>query len=116
MEDPITFDVWCRIRPGFRDLASQAIDVFRSDVPRIERIRMIVRSQSLCEPILCGVGLSWSTVQERKKSLGAIADDIRTFQSGYGPPDTPRLAHCPDHDLYYAGVLGCPLCSGRAQL
>ena len=37
---------------------------------------------------------------------------LELFQSGYGPADRDALLWCLRHEVYFGGVLGCPVCSG----
>lgn len=109
MEGPITFDLWGWPDPAHKMDVLHALSTTRPEATHREVLQAIARKQ----PILIAENLGWKDVQALQSSLPSAWLDTRVFQSGYGPADQAVLRQCLVHQIYYAGVLGCPVCDRR---
>lgn len=110
MEDPINFDLWCRVD--------------KQDWPALREILRELASSSEWSGTLkraAGqVARGGSVLLLHRARLGDIARQVASLppsfdclvvQAGWDPT-SPNLERCADHDLLYGGVLGCPACRG----
>jgi len=118
MEDPITFDLWGRSDGQHREDVLKTLSRTRPESARRELVREVAASVTADHWVLIAQDMSWATVQSMKDDIAADAtvvfDEVCVFQCGYAPPDRSKMGRCRVHQLYYGGVLGCPVCEGRA--
>ena len=109
MEDPVRFDIWCECERVKRDRIAAYLDqlpvrpaVAKPEVKRFNgrRMEMIFH------------GRSWRVVQAIRANPAFWLVRLTVYQEGCGPAETAGLHYCGLHDLYYAGVLGCHVCTG----
>ena len=110
MEDLISFDLWGVMVPGQRDGAIFAMTRLRPDTNRKAILLEIVRNAGTF--VLIGKDVAWASAAMVVERLRTTFDPIHMYQSGYGPLDIAVLKQCPIHSVHYAGVVGCPVCSG----
>ncbi len=111
MEDPVRFDIWVTVKPG---AAAGAVAEFLSldpQVPEVEVRRRVSRSwrEGMFIPLVARV--PWSQVLAIRAAPPAWAAELRYYQEGCSP-DLPPAGYCPEHDLHFAGCLGCQVCTG----
>lgn len=111
MEDPVRFDIRVTVKPG--SAAEAVADLLPLDpqVPEVEVRRQVSRSWREGTFILLAARLPRSRVLEIRAAPPAWAADLRCYQEGYSP-DLPPAGYCPQHDLHFAGCLGCHVCTG----
>ena len=109
MEDPIRFDLWCECERVNRDaIASYLGRLSLSPKPaapdskRLTGQRMLLRFH----------GRSWCLVEAMRENPPPWLVRLAVYQEGYGPAKKETLQHCERHDLHYAGVIGCHVCTG----
>lgn len=105
MEEPIVFDVWGRVPHEPTARRAAAID-------RVAQLRRIDRLQAGDAATLIGERLTWTVASALRREWGDVLGALELFQSGYGPADRDALLWCLRHEVYFGGVLGCPVCSG----
>lgn len=114
MEDPIRFDVWATVRPGSHKNAVHDIVNAGSELTELEIRNQVNRSARDGKPILVLRSLGWSRAKAIREKPASWMRDVLVYQEGEGPRlgDT---SFCKNHNLYYAGVLGCHVCTGFYQ-
>ena len=110
MEDPICFDTYVRVQPGEAAGAAQALRELRPELTELEAHRLANRSATLGHWILLGSRLPWGQATSMRETAPTFFPDVQLLQAGYEPSDS--LSNCESHKLRFAGVLGCPVCSG----
>ena len=113
MEDPTTFDVWIeRLRrdgPTVEDIMGDS----RAGLTRLQLLKELSRSKSEQGPLLLAQDAPWSKVGEVRKRLRERGLNAVTIQADYPFAERWSMSRCETHDLFYAGVLECPVCGGR---
>lgn len=61
--------------------------------------------------MLVGEDLGWGDAEGLRRDAAQAFVDVRTAQHRVSP-SAPSSHHCTVHQLYYGGVLGCPVCRG----
>ena len=80
----------------------------------MEVLKSVAKSTTAATPILVAEGVGWGKAQDLRMRLDAVFDGLQLLQDGYEPEDEGRMRFCNVHRLFFGGVLGCPVCDGRA--
>lgn len=109
MEDPITFDVWGRLRPGMGEVARALLHEARPGASRLSILQSIAKAPTP-DGLLIIEGIGWAAAEEWRARASEAFERIELYQSGHSPSRQAHLQLCPIHRLYFGGVLGCPVC------
>jgi hypothetical protein len=112
MEDPIAFDLWGAVIPEHKEQAVAKIGELRPDLSRPAILREIILAPVPDRQVLIARDLAWDTARLLREQLVTQFEHLQVYQTGYGPSDVSGLKECPVHQIYYGGVLGCPVCDG----
>ena len=112
MEDPIAFDMWGALIPEHKEQAIATIRDFRAELSRQAILRELALALPRDRRVLIAQQLAWGTVRALRERLATEFEHLQVFQTGYGPADQSRLEECLEHEIWYGGVLGCPVCNG----
>jgi hypothetical protein len=109
MEDPVRFDLWCECERVNRDQMAAYLRQLpvRPAVAGPDGKRFLGRRMELTFQ-----GRPWRVVQAIRANRAPWLTRLTVYLEGYGPSEKERLHYCGLHDLYYAGVLGCHVCTG----
>lgn len=110
MEDPIRFDLWCKVGPDVPASAAAWLVERRPTLTNLAARQVIARARVSPTASLLLSSCSWSSLQALLGSLPNWIHDPSIVQEGYSPSRAPHL--CSIHNLRYAGVLGCHVCRG----
>ena len=113
IEDSIEFDVWATAAAGDEAALLQFIMETRPASGRAEVLRAIKRASVARRMVVVTERRGWHAANSARGARAERVREVRVYPSGYGPDDDAAMRKCEEHGLYYAGVLGCPLCSGR---
>ncbi len=109
MEDPIRFDLWCECKwANVEEIAAYlsrlplASPISNADSKQFAGRRMVLKFY----------GRSWSIVEAVRACPAPWLERLIVYQESYGPEKADRLHYCDVHDLNYAGVIGCHVCTG----
>ncbi|MGE0706857.1 MAG: hypothetical protein AB7N76_06595 [Planctomycetota bacterium] len=111
MEDPVRFAAWCEVRPGHAAQAADAVVARQPGVSLLGAKKRANRALAAGEPVLLAPALGWDEASALRAAPPAWAGALTLFQEGYGPSPEAML-RCERHDLFHAGSLGCPVCTG----
>ncbi|HYG36689.1 MAG TPA: hypothetical protein VEC99_17980 [Clostridia bacterium] len=109
MEDPIRFDTWARITAGQREVLIQFLQNSFPDRPAVE-LRKRANDAVRGAAILIAQHVTWARVSRMLSRDLELFSEISVYQEGYGPSDCSHRRSCPIHNVFYSGVLGCPVC------
>lgn len=116
MEDPIKFDAWGVVKSGGNFDAAQFVQLRFPEVTRLGALQRVNRSKSTGQAMLLASRLGWADIQCVLNEVASFADEVRVYQSGYGPEEEKDLSLCGVHHLYYGGCGGCPVCAQRSAM
>jgi hypothetical protein len=112
VEEPLRFDIWCECERVNRKAVADYLRCLSLEPPvggpdskRLTGRRMVLKF--LARP--------WRVVEAFRSSPAPWFGPVRVYQQFYGPEQAELLHHCEAHDLYYAGVIGCHVCTGFYQ-
>lgn len=110
MEDPIDFDVWCRLQPGHMKEAA-AWTAKMHGIALVDAYKSVQESSLGDGYVQIYVRCGWSDIPKLRGNLPDFAqkDTCAITESSYRPAECPR--HCLHHSLRYA-IESCPICSG----
>ena len=111
MEAPVRFDIWASIVPEHRKEAIVWLAANNEHFGEIAVRRKVSESARSGRPVLISPEVPWSAVEMMRAALPAWSASLKVVQAGHSPLDT-GLSYCNVHELYFAGVLGCHVCSG----
>lgn len=110
MDNPIDFDVWCRIEDGSQKLAATWTANMNSQYI-IDAFKIVRDSIKIDGYIQIFVRCGWDDIPGLLLKLPDFVkkDTFIITQSSYRPSDCPR--YCEIHSLRYVAQL-CPVCNG----
>jgi len=109
MEDPITVDVWAKVKPDVI-AAKELFIAARTDLARGDALKAFNKATVNAQSVQLLENLHWDDAPEKMAAHQSAFSDFVLFQRGY-KPNKPTL-YCGIHDFYFGGVLGCPICTG----
>jgi hypothetical protein len=109
MEDPIRFDLWCECKRADRyEIASYLRRLPLRPVPAGPDCKRLMGQRMRLQFL----ARSWRVVEVLRANPARWLVRLAVYQQGYGPGNAAGLHYCEVHDLHYAGVLGCHVCTG----
>jgi hypothetical protein len=108
MEDPVSFDVWAKVKPYNRSLAVKEITSLHPTMAERDVRLLVNRSIAKDELILVLEDQGLRFVQTFRNLSSDWLEDIRIYDR-YGTPDTSNQ-YCAIHELHYCNRLGCYVC------
>jgi hypothetical protein len=108
MEDPVSFDVWGKVKPHNRSLAVKEITALHPEMTKMGVRLMVNRSVAKDESILVLENQGWDFVKAFQKLSSDWLEGISIYDR-YGSPDKQNQ-YCAIHELNYNNRLGCYVC------
>jgi hypothetical protein len=112
MEDPVLFDVWIRSVDEHNEPEVRRILEARGGQGLIQR-RAIVQARVSHTALLVAGEVGWSAVEAVRREVPGSDLALMVLQTGLKPHSLERASSCGVHELWYGGVLGCPVCTVR---
>jgi len=110
MENRDAYDVYAIATPRGKERIIRTILASSTMQDRASALKAFVRAASEGTYIQVAHHVTWAQATALRDELRAAGDALWTGQSGYGPSLQNRMSRCVTHDVFYAGVLGCPAC------
>lgn len=109
MEDPVSFDIWCKVKTGAK---LELIDWVMKEhsIARIDAMKVVMNLLKTDKYLQVYSDRGWDDIQKLKKSLPSFVDSCEITESTYKPGE--YLKYCDEHSLYYATDDSCPVCGG----
>jgi len=108
-EDPIRFDVYGKVALGATAEAVDALHAGGAYSSELAARIAIQESIRIGTPMLVGAGLSWHAAEALRSSNRPFCE-VLVAQEGCSIGE--RARYCALHELFFAGCLDCPVCSG----
>jgi hypothetical protein len=109
VEEPIPFDLWCRVLGQPPAAAPLWLRDQRIGLSLLAAKLEIARATQPSTPhLLVAEGVGWLAVTTLRSKLPEWLHDPVTLQHRYQPNEP--LDRCRIHDLRYGGCLGCHVC------
>jgi hypothetical protein len=108
MEDPVSFDVWAKVKPYNRRLAVQELRSLHPTMAERDVRLLINRSVAKNELILVLENQGWGFARIFQNVVSDWLEDIRICDRS-GMPDGQNQ-YCAIHELHYHNRLGCYVC------
>ena len=112
VEEPLRFDIWCECERVNREEIAAYLRCLHVQPPtagpdgkRLTARRMLLKF--LARP--------WRLVEAIRSSPAPWFLKVTVYQECWGPEREDQLHQCKVHDLHFASVTGCPVCTGFYQ-